>query len=333
LIEELIEFRQHEQPLRRACRHCYAGKEKWQGLWGAFFEGAPDRLDNFDHISCDKYWFISEPYIDLKDVPGSDIVQHATRHGAKVYIISPGYHHEETVAIIVVPFNLELFKRYVNEILNRHTRYEAFIHAPWGDIIFDKAATRRLMRQYSPPPPEECFKQAMDYLTWRDVAGKPVPYLDYIPNPPWRSSSVLYCSLNCAEVVRRDYIRYSELDIDFVFCNGNDVELRKAVFDILDKHSNEVIHAIEHVIEKRIRKKSNISEFADIYVSAKRDGTYMIPHFCGAYPIAFIGIGGTTIYFRLPKEIIDALVADGIVDVIKEWCEQRYPYKPCRSSH
>jgi len=168
----LVEFRRREPPLVNASRHRGRGLQRWEVLWAVFFEGAAgllERLDSFDHISCDKYWFISEPYNKPEDVPSSTIVQHATRHGAKAYVISPGYYHEDAVTIIIVPFNLELFKQRVNEVLDKHTRYEASIRAPWGDVIFDKSAVRRFIRRYNPPPPEECFRQAMDYLTWRDI--------------------------------------------------------------------------------------------------------------------------------------------------------------------
>jgi len=160
-----VEWIQREEPLKPVCRHCTIHRvvRHWS-LWKTFF--ALDSLSwGFDHISCDRWWFISEPYLNREDVEGCSLVAKAVNGGCKVYAVFPGYHHEDVVTLIVVPSNVQRFIETVNSNLDAYNRYEL-----WCKYQVDKNVVRQWIRKFSPPSEYECLRMALDYLTWRDKA-------------------------------------------------------------------------------------------------------------------------------------------------------------------
>jgi len=123
----------------------------------------------FDHISCDKYWLVSEPYIDEESLLRDETIQYALSNGLKVYgIEKPGYHFDGVTTLIFVPRDREKFVKAVNRVLDKYSRDEL-----WSRFFADKAGVRRIIRHYyDPPPAGECLMRALDYLTWRDERGQ-----------------------------------------------------------------------------------------------------------------------------------------------------------------
>lgn len=168
----MIEWIPREKRIIKKCRHCYDRVNKYLSLWSVFFEtqvysGWPASLI-FDHISCDKYWFISEPYATKELLQENEVsrkyIQHALENGVKVYGIEKGYHYDGAVTLIFVPADKERFVGAVNRVLDKYDRYEL-----WRKFLADKAGIRKVIRyHYSPPPAEVCLRMALNYLTWLD---------------------------------------------------------------------------------------------------------------------------------------------------------------------
>jgi hypothetical protein len=157
-----------EEPLRSTCRHCREPRYNFWQLWAVFFEkrlflGASVE-EGFEHISCDRFWFVSQPYLSKKRAEDTYLVERALEGGARVYGVEPGYHDEDTVALIVVPSDKDLFFSAINRVLDEHDRYSL-----WRRCSAGKSAVRRWVHVYSPPCEEECLKKALDYLTWRNA--------------------------------------------------------------------------------------------------------------------------------------------------------------------
>ena len=159
-----VEWIPREEPLKPVCRHCSEyRRRRFSHVWAAFFE-SNFVLRGFDHISCDKFWFVSEPYLDREAAENCYLVLRAIEGGAKVYGVDPGYHHEGVVTLIVVPGNVKRFIEAVNKTLNAYKRDTLLLL-----YQLDKSAARRLIKEYAPPSPRECLRKALDYLTWRDL--------------------------------------------------------------------------------------------------------------------------------------------------------------------
>ncbi|MEM4975951.1 MAG: hypothetical protein QXT64_01345 [Desulfurococcaceae archaeon] len=120
-----------------------------------------------------------------------------------------------------------------------------------------------------------------------------------------RKKTVLYLDKECAEVVRRDYRKYSKLEMDFILCGGTDEEIRRSVANILLRYIGEA------------RSKSLIEHFIN-----RLRPPYLIPFYTSRSE--WIGIGKTIITARLRSNIIDRLISEGgVVDIVKEWCSRR----------
>jgi hypothetical protein len=157
-----------EEPLRSACRHCREPRYNFWQLWAVFFERRFFSMflveEGFEHISCDRFWFVSQPYLSRKRAEETYLVERALEGGASVYGVEPGYHDEGTVALIVVPSNKDSFASAINKVLDEHDKYSL-----WRRCAAGKSAVRRWVHAYLPPREEDCLKKALDYLTWRDA--------------------------------------------------------------------------------------------------------------------------------------------------------------------
>ena len=157
------------------CRHCYKNKSEFKGLWATFFEEVDiegiARLSIFDHLSVNKYWLITQPYC-VDDETGEiyreteEAITRALKYGVDCAIIKKGYHYEGTSTIIFYPVDADKFKDTVNSSLDKHSRYDSYIHSIIGFTTFDKSYTRRLIRNYKIPEKSEIIKSALDFLTW-----------------------------------------------------------------------------------------------------------------------------------------------------------------------
>lgn len=162
---------------KRECRHCHDDRRKNIGTWSAFFEGCDVRF--FDHLSSDKYWFITEPYINQEnDV--REFGNYVEQNGAYLYWIYPGYHYEEVHTLIVVPNliqgkgNIARFKDRINKVLDSHDSDDEESGIGFFGGSFNKASVRRAIRDFDPPAREEALLAAMKYLNWQD---RKYPYI------------------------------------------------------------------------------------------------------------------------------------------------------------
>jgi hypothetical protein len=152
---------------KRGCRHCSIySKKTFQGLWAVFFDGVNDRL--FDHLSCSKYWFITEPY-GYMEAELSNFDNWLRENGASLFYVDPGYHNDGVITMIIVPSDLVKFSARVNTVLDTKNRNEAALSIGRYSFSFDKAYTRNVIRKYEPPSAYDSVKSAMDYLTWKDI--------------------------------------------------------------------------------------------------------------------------------------------------------------------
>jgi hypothetical protein len=162
-----------EEPLRKECRHCRDGRLKYLGLWNVLLERnclEYSKEEGFDHVTCDKYWFISQPYMSKDEITTKvlafdrcSLMWRATTRGCTTYGISPGYHHPATTTLIVVPRSKEAVAEAIKETLEAYTATGI-----WWRFQTTKAAVKRLLKDYDPPGPETCLRTALDYLTWKD---------------------------------------------------------------------------------------------------------------------------------------------------------------------
>jgi len=172
-VKEMILWIPREEPLRKECRHCRDPRLKYLSLWNVLFERycrEYNREEGFDHVTCDKYWLISQPYMSKDELTikaltfdRCSLTWRATTRGCEVYGISPGYHHPTTTALIVVPKDRERVIKEVRETLEAYTDTGI-----WRRFRTTKAAVKRLLKDYDPPDEKACLRMALDYLTWRD---------------------------------------------------------------------------------------------------------------------------------------------------------------------
>ncbi len=160
---------------KNVCRHCIANRTKYMGIWGIFFDDAPrDRLNFIDHYSSDKYWFITQPYgyqHIIKEMETDPIIQYSESHGVNIAIIPEGYHNKSAIVIIFYIENIDIFRKTINTILNRHNKYETDIRIDLTYFWFDKAYVRRMINHeyIYVPKPEQILQSAIDFLTWSDL--------------------------------------------------------------------------------------------------------------------------------------------------------------------
>lgn len=151
----------------KGCRHCSIySKKTFQGLWGAFFDGVDGSL--FDHVSSSKFWFITEPYHHV-DGKISEFDHWLKDNGASFFYIEPGYHNDGVITMIIVPDDLQKFKKRINSVLDTKTRNDSGIDIGPYNFTFDKSYARNVIRNYQPPSAYDCVRSAMDYLTWKDI--------------------------------------------------------------------------------------------------------------------------------------------------------------------
>ena len=164
------------EPKKYVCRHCWGNINRFEGLWGTFFEGFYKSEHDFstilDHTSSNKYWYITQPYGAFDETEKlyasfEKIIDYSINRGADCAIIKDGYHYEGTSCFIFYPADIGRFKEVINSELDTHTRYDACIDigAPHS-MRFDKSYARRLIRNYQIPEKSEIIKSALDFLTW-----------------------------------------------------------------------------------------------------------------------------------------------------------------------
>jgi hypothetical protein len=162
-----------EEPLRKECRHCRNPQAKYLSLWNVLLERyclEYNREEGFDHVTCDRYWLISQPYTSKDELTMKvlafdrcSLMWRATTRGCEVYGISPGYHHPATTTLIVVPKDKDGVIKAIHETLETYTATGI-----WRRFQTTKAAVKRLLKDYDPPDAKTCLRMALDYLTWKD---------------------------------------------------------------------------------------------------------------------------------------------------------------------
>jgi len=123
----------------------------------------------------------------------------------------------------------------------------------------------------------------------------------------------LYSDGRCVEIRRRDGIRYSYLEIDFINVY-TDPGIRRRLFEAMEKYLDLVLDQASKLTRKMHRYILSSLEKARIALSRNED--VYIPF----TPIIYIGNSYAMI--KLPKEVIDDL-ANEIIELVREWCLQR----------
>ena len=165
---------------RKYCRHCYGNINHFEGLWGIFFEEFYKNYQEIcwhiiDHISSNKYWFMVQPY-GAFDEDGKicnefkKLIDYSIKCGGDCVVIKDGYHYKGSSCFIFYPANASKFKKTINAGLDRHSRYDSYINIGAPHYMrFDKAYTRRLIRNYQPSEKSEIIRSAVNFLTWNEV--------------------------------------------------------------------------------------------------------------------------------------------------------------------
>jgi len=116
---------------------------------------------------------------------------------------------------------------------------------------------------------------------------------------------------NGVRVSLRRLINNSELIIDV---RESDEELRRKCYELLMKYYDDVL---KHVKGKCKKKDLRFLEYT--VAKAPLRSYHVVHQEVGSL---HIGIGDVCIWFRLPHHIIEGMLRDGIVKVVKEWAER-----------
>jgi len=108
--------------------------------------------------------------------------------------------------------------------------------------------------------------------------------------------------------------RLAKNSVLIISLRENDEELRRRCYEIFIKYYPEVLKLLEgRETKKRIRF------LMDTVANAPLESYHVVHQDVGPF---HIGIGDSYIEFKLPSHIIEGMLRDGIVEVVKEWAER-----------
>ena len=153
------------------CRHCYSRKQEYFSIWSVFFNVVNMPENIFDHVSCSKYWYVTEPYLEADRHELPEVVQslRLADAGVNVEFQHPGFHNDSVVTMIFSVSDVAKFTEKINKELDMHTRYESSIrHGRYADVSFNKSGCRQMVKTYKTEEATDSFHSALRYLRWED---------------------------------------------------------------------------------------------------------------------------------------------------------------------